>query len=342
MGCLFQTAKVQFDAPAGKERGYLLKGETTTPTQPESLFDDSKRFGFVTTIRENGTETNTRFHLGECIANHRSSLETSAVRPFCVLCSTAPGLCFCEVVVDVDGISVFAGQLRDEPLRFQLKGQRLGGIPHKKGDLPEVDEEMACITLQTHFPGLLQALRELLYSIMVPSESREDRPISIAELDHKVGEIVLLGNLVAMLEFFHGIVILTEVVETEAREVPGQALPVWTLCITGFRVDLVCHDFRRAGVPVRQCKSLVILPLQFALERILQAASVTFYTLTHIRFHHSSISRFLNQSAAECGSPSSRERQRRKVSAGPEDTENLRCLGSRRFNSAQEQETPFR
>src|SRR5665647_1031980 len=157
---------------------------------------------------------------------------------------------------------------------------------------------MACITLQTHFPGLLQALRELLYGIMVPSESREDRPISIAELDHKVGKIVLLGNLVAMFEFFHGVVILTEVVETEARKVPGQTLPVWTLRIAGFRIDVVCHGFRRAGIPVRQCKSLVILPLQFVLERILQAASVTFYTLTGVRFHQNSILRFLHHSAA--------------------------------------------
>src|SRR5450830_2189837 len=117
---------------------------------------------------------------------------------------------------------------------------------------------MACITLQTHFPGLLQALRELLYGIVVPSESREDRSISIAELDRKVGKIVLLRNLVAMLEFFHGVVILTEVVETEARKVPGQTLPVWILCIAGFRIDVVCHDFRRTGVTVRQCKGLVI------------------------------------------------------------------------------------
>src|SRR5450759_735956 len=174
---------------------------------------------------------------------------------------------------------------------------------------------MACITRQTHFPGLLQALRELLYSIMVPSESREDCPISIAELDHKVGKIVLLGNLVAMLEFFHGVVILTEVIETETRKVPGQTLPVWTLGIAGFRVDLVCHGFRRAGVTVRQCKGLVILQLQFVLERILQAASVTFYTLAGVRFHQNSISRFLHHSAAG-RVPPSRERQEGKYQPG--------------------------
>src|SRR5450756_1881293 len=125
---------------------------------------------------------------------------------------------------------------------------------------------------------------------MVPSESREYRSISIAELDHKVGKIVLLGNLVTMFEFFHGIVILAEVIETEARKVPGQALPIWTLRIAGFGIDLVCRDFRRLGIPVRQCKSLVILPLQFVLERILRAASVTFYTLAGVRFHRFSIS----------------------------------------------------
>src|SRR5450759_3561476 len=182
---------------------------------------------------------------------------------------------------------------------------------------------MACITLQTHFPVLLQALRQLLYCIMVPSESREYRPISIAELDYKVGKIVLLGNLVAMLEFFHGVVILTEVVEIETRKVPGQTLPVWTLGIAGFRVDLVCHGFRRAGVIVRQCKSLVILLLQFVLDRVPQTASVTFYVLAPVRFHRLSISLL-----AFC--PSSCGRTWSAVFAGTTEKESISWAGRHR------------
>src|SRR5450830_206635 len=52
--------------------------------------------------------------------------------------------------------------------------------------------------------------------------------------------------------------------------------------------------------------------------------------------------RFVHHLVAGRGTPFSRGRQRRKVSAGPEDTENLRCLGSRRFNSVQNREATFR